>query len=386
MKRLGFVLPLLLSGRLRDRNAAAAAVRYVASGGPARGIDMAMDSRDVAQEFKGSGLHFVARYYRSPLSRLPPLSADEARMVSSNGMKLVAVWQYQSNRPEHFSYERGYADAISAYQQARAVGQPNGTAIYFAVDYNAPDRDIAGAVQQYFRGARDGLAAAGGGSPPYRIGVYGSGAVCLYLKRTQLAEYTWLSASTAWYGSSAYGEWNIKQGRTDDTAVVRPRHQRDPGRLRRLHGFQALLVAVASTPPRPREDDGAASGTMERGLAYDRNNVFARILRGELPCAKVYEDEHVLAFRDINPQAPTHIVIIPKGEYVSVDDFSANASEAELAAFMRAIGQVAQQEGVVAGGYRILANHGAAAHQEVPHFHLHLFGGRDLGPMLRRAG
>ncbi len=121
-------------------------------------------------------------------------------------------------------------------------------------------------------------------------------------------------------------------------------------------------------------------------MAYDRDNVFARILRGELPCTKVYEDEHVLAFRDIKPQAPTHIVIIPKGEYVSVDDFSANASEAELAAFIRAIGRVARQEGVVAGGYRILANHGAAAHQEVPHFHLHLFGGRNLGPMLRSAG
>ncbi|MGE0259880.1 MAG: histidine triad nucleotide-binding protein [Alphaproteobacteria bacterium] len=121
-------------------------------------------------------------------------------------------------------------------------------------------------------------------------------------------------------------------------------------------------------------------------MAYDRDNVFARILRGELPCTKVYEDEHVLAFRDINPQAPTHIVVIPKGEYVSIDDFSANASEAELAAFTRAIGRIAKQEGVVAGGYRILANHGAAAHQEVPHFHLHLFGGRDLGPMLRRAG
>ena len=118
-------------------------------------------------------------------------------------------------------------------------------------------------------------------------------------------------------------------------------------------------------------------------MPYDRNNVFARILRGELPCRKAYEDEHVLAFHDINPQAPVHIILIPKGEYVSVDDFSANASEAELAAFMRAIGRLAQQEGLVEGGYRILANHGRAAHQEVPHFHLHLFGGRDLGPMLR---
>ncbi len=119
-------------------------------------------------------------------------------------------------------------------------------------------------------------------------------------------------------------------------------------------------------------------------MAYDRNNVFARILRGELPCAKVYEDAHVLAFRDINPQAPVHIVLIPKGEYISADDFAETASEAEQAGFMRAIGKIARQEGVAEGGYRILSNHGAAAHQEVPHFHLHLFGGRDLGPMLRR--
>jgi histidine triad (HIT) family protein len=118
--------------------------------------------------------------------------------------------------------------------------------------------------------------------------------------------------------------------------------------------------------------------------AYDPGNVFARILRGELPCTKVFEDEHVLAFRDIRPQAPTHVVVIPKGEYLSVDDFSEKASDAELAAFMRAIGRIAKQEGAAEGGYRILANHGEAAHQEVPHFHLHLFAGRDLGPMLRR--
>ncbi len=213
MKRLGFVLPLLFLAACGTATPPPRPFVAAPPGGRARGIDMALDSRDVAQELKGSGLHFVARYYRSPLSRLPPLSADEARMVSSNGMKLVAIWQYQSNRPEHFSYERGFADAITAYQQARTVGQPNGTAIYFAVDYNAPDRDIAGAVQQYFRGVHAGLAAAGGGSPPYKVGVYGSGAVCLYLKRMQLAEYTWLSASTAWYGSQDYGAWNIKQGR-----------------------------------------------------------------------------------------------------------------------------------------------------------------------------
>jgi diadenosine tetraphosphate (Ap4A) HIT family hydrolase len=117
-------------------------------------------------------------------------------------------------------------------------------------------------------------------------------------------------------------------------------------------------------------------------MAYDRNNIFARILRGEVPCARVYEDEHVLAFRDIAPQAPTHIVLIPKGEYVSADDFSATASDAELAGFMRAIGKIAKAEGVAETGYRILSNHGAAAHQAVPHFHVHLFAGRDLGAML----
>ncbi len=119
-----------------------------------------------------------------------------------------------------------------------------------------------------------------------------------------------------------------------------------------------------------------------KSMAYDRDNIFARILRGEMPCTKVYEDEYVLAFRDIEPQAPSHVVLIPKGEYVSADDFSATASDAELAAFMRAIARIARSEGIAEGGYRILSNHGKAAHQQVPHFHLHLFGGRDLGARL----
>jgi histidine triad (HIT) family protein len=120
------------------------------------------------------------------------------------------------------------------------------------------------------------------------------------------------------------------------------------------------------------------------GMAYDRNNVFARILRGEIPCSKVYEDEHVLAFRDINPQAPIHILVVPKGEYVSLDDFSEKASAAEIGALVRAVGRIARDEGAAVAGYRVLANTGAAAHQEVPHFHMHLFAGRDLGGMLPR--
>lgn len=119
-------------------------------------------------------------------------------------------------------------------------------------------------------------------------------------------------------------------------------------------------------------------------MAYDPNNIFARILRGEIPCKKVYEDEHVLAFHDIRPQAPVHILVIPKGAYVSLDDFSAKASAAEIAAFLRAVGEIARAEGLVEGGYRVLANHGPDANQEVPHFHLHIFGGRRLGPMISR--
>jgi diadenosine tetraphosphate (Ap4A) HIT family hydrolase len=116
---------------------------------------------------------------------------------------------------------------------------------------------------------------------------------------------------------------------------------------------------------------------------YDDGNIFARILRGEIPCDRVYEDDHVLAFRDINPQTPTHVLIVPKGRYVSFDDFSAQASDAEIAGFLRAAGKIARDLGLVAAGYRVLANHGRDAHQEVPHFHLHLFAGTDLGRMIK---
>jgi len=119
-------------------------------------------------------------------------------------------------------------------------------------------------------------------------------------------------------------------------------------------------------------------------LPYDEGNIFARILRGEIPAKRVYEDDFALAFRDINPQAPTHILVIPKGAYVSWDDFSQAGSDAEIAGFVRAVGKVARDEGLVAPGYRLLANAGMASGQEVPHFHVHIFGGRGLGPMLAR--
>ena len=115
---------------------------------------------------------------------------------------------------------------------------------------------------------------------------------------------------------------------------------------------------------------------------YDDNNIFAKILRGEIPCRKVYEDDHALAFHDINPQAPVHILVIPKGSYVSWDDFSATAPEAEIAGFVRAVGQVAREHGLVEPGYRMLANVGQHGHQEVPHLHVHLFGGRQFYAMV----
>ena len=117
---------------------------------------------------------------------------------------------------------------------------------------------------------------------------------------------------------------------------------------------------------------------------YDEGNVFARILRGELPCDRVYEDDHVLAFNDINPVAPVHILVIPKGAYVSWDDFSVRAGDAEIAAFVRAVGRISRDSGLVPAGYRLLVNVGGDGGQEIPHLHAHIFGGRGLGPMLAR--
>ncbi|HIC82663.1 MAG TPA: histidine triad nucleotide-binding protein [Kiloniellaceae bacterium] len=118
-------------------------------------------------------------------------------------------------------------------------------------------------------------------------------------------------------------------------------------------------------------------------MAYDENNIFAKILRGEIPCNKVYEDDHVLAFHDIQPQTKVHVLVIPKGAYASFADFSAKASEAEIAGFIRAAGKIAKDLGVEDDGYRVLANTGNHGHQEVPHFHLHLFGGQPLGRMIK---
>lgn len=117
-------------------------------------------------------------------------------------------------------------------------------------------------------------------------------------------------------------------------------------------------------------------------LPYDDANIFAKILRGEIPSRKVHEDEFALAFHDIAPQAPVHILVIPKGRYVSWDDFTANASDSEIAGFARAVGQIARDAGLVEPGYRVLYNVGIDGGQEIPHLHAHIFGGRSLGRMV----
>ena len=117
---------------------------------------------------------------------------------------------------------------------------------------------------------------------------------------------------------------------------------------------------------------------------YDDQNVFARILRGEIPCNKVDECAHTLSFDDIQPQAPVHILVIPKGAYVDMADFAAHASAEEQAAYIAALGRVAVRSGVTKKGFRLIANTGLNGHQDVPHLHMHVLGGEQLGPMRPR--
>lgn len=124
---------------------------------------------------------------------------------------------------------------------------------------------------------------------------------------------------------------------------------------------------------------------MAQITGYDDNNIFAKILRGDIPCQKVFEDDHVLAFNDISPQAPVHILVIPKGKYISIDDFGANADAKEIKSFYAAVAKIAADKNLKSDGFRVIANTGLNGGQEVPHFHVHLLGGRRIGPMVVKA-
>lgn len=179
----------------------------------ARGIDLPTDAAAVAAQIKNRGVGFVARYYRRAGSRWRSLQAAEAKALSGRGLDIVTVWESFGRNPAYFSYGAGFADAIDAYRQAQALGQPAGSAIYFAVDYDASTHDIIGRVNPYFRGIAAGFLVAGEGEPQYRVGVYGSGAVCEAIKTSGLAQFAWLSMSPGWSGSRVYADWDIKQGK-----------------------------------------------------------------------------------------------------------------------------------------------------------------------------
>jgi glycoside hydrolase-like protein len=204
------LLAALLLAACQSTPPPAPVAQVPAAAGRTHGIDLATDSSDVLGQLRGFPVNFVARYYRDPASRWPALTPSEAQRLSAAGLNIVTVWEWRSNNPSYFSYATGYNDALSAQRQAKAVGQPPGSAIYFAVDFNARGAQLY-QVDQYFRGIAAGLAAAGGGRPEYKVGVYGSGAVCGAVRAAGLAQYAWLSGSAAWEGTAGYSGWNIKQ-------------------------------------------------------------------------------------------------------------------------------------------------------------------------------
>jgi hypothetical protein len=216
------------------------------------GVDLPTNASDVLGELKTSQLDFVARYYRDPTSRWPALTAAEAQRLSALGLKIVAVWEFHSGRPDYFSYASGYWDAYGAWREAAAAGQPAGSAIYFAVDFNAGGPWLY-QVDQYFRGVNAAFAAISRGGPGYRIGVYGSGAVCDAVTRARLAQYGWLSNAHAWAGYDSYTGWNIRQ--RGPFASLSFNHDADEARgdygAFRLADYAPPQPVAEALPPQP---------------------------------------------------------------------------------------------------------------------------------------
>ena len=177
-----------------------------------QGIDCALDCTKKVTWLKAAGTEFVGRYYRNSASHFAALTHGEGQALSSAGLAIVALWESKSDVLEHFSYAAGVDEGTSAYRQAMTAGQPAGTPIYFAVDFDCSISGIAGSVNDYFRGVAHGFDAIGSGSPSYRIGVYGSGNTCGWLLSHQRVGYTWLAQSRGWGGFQTFGKWNIKQG------------------------------------------------------------------------------------------------------------------------------------------------------------------------------
>jgi hypothetical protein len=176
------------------------------------GIDCALDCTKRITAIQALNVHFVGRYYRQHGSKYTPLTKPEAQALSKAGFQIAALWESASNMAGHFSHATGVDEGTSAYRQAMLAGQPARTPIYFAVDFDASSWQIAGGVNDYFRGVADGFGAIAAGQPAYDIGVYGSGNTCSWLLSHGRVTYTWMAQSTGWGGYKTFKNWNILQG------------------------------------------------------------------------------------------------------------------------------------------------------------------------------
>lgn len=177
----------------------------------ATGFDTTENCGSKAAQIKGAGYDFVARYLSRSTWKV--ISPAEATRVKAAGLAIVLVYEDGPTGADYFSNARGQVDGARAAQQAQALGAADGTAIYFAVDYDASSDDLSGVINQYFQGVNSGLSSfAGSGNPRYRVGVYGSGATCLAITGAGLASLGWLAQATGWAGHGAYTNWSISQG------------------------------------------------------------------------------------------------------------------------------------------------------------------------------
>ncbi|MBS0643104.1 MAG: DUF1906 domain-containing protein [Acetobacteraceae bacterium] len=174
-----------------------------------RGFDSNRDCSGLINKISAANVEFVARYYSH--NHAKNISPGEAKLLSGAGIEIVAVWESAGNHASFFTRAQGVDDATSAHNQAMGIGQPPGTPIYFAVDFDASVAELNGGIIPYFQGVAAGLTTIGHGAPAYAIGVYGSGLVCGRLSSLGLVTHTWLSMSSGWAGSKTYTDWNIRQ-------------------------------------------------------------------------------------------------------------------------------------------------------------------------------
>jgi hypothetical protein len=227
----------MASRKMKKPRRARRAIPQLSTSVAITGVDLDRDCSAKVPCLRAAGKSFVARYYASPNSK-KILTVAEAKAISAAGMRIVAVWEDGlPTSSAYFSYSEGVDDGTSAYNSALKIGQSAGTPIYFAVDYDATDKDIAGGINDYFRGVTDGFATISAHAAVHSIGVYGSGAVCTWLLTRKMVTYAWLAQSTGWRGYRTFSAWNIKQYRETTCCSLRV----DPNEATEDYGgFQVL--------------------------------------------------------------------------------------------------------------------------------------------------